>query len=97
MSKIIEIYESASADGYSLFGDGVYFTEKHQAEHFSRAKHGGCSRCEAHAAIQTKSGEIYLLKRTTPVVMKDSREYNQKIKEAALAKLSEEEKRLLGL
>ena len=97
MSKIIEVYESASTDGYSMYGDGVYFLELHQAEHYSTNKHRGYGRTRAHDALQLEDGRVFTLKSTTPIIIQGSKGYAERIKEGALAKLSPEEKEILGL
>lgn len=96
--KIVTIYESASTDGYTGFGDGIFFTEKNLAENRSKSKHGNYStRPFSHLAIEIETGKYILVKSENPVCIEDGVAEKEAQKQNALSKLSDYEKEILGL
>lgn len=96
--EIVTLYEPASSDGYSSKGDGKYYLESHVATAQGKQRHGNYASSNfEHPAIKGDAGKFWLLKQTTPVVLADSAEAQAEIKKAALAKLSAEERKVLGL
>ncbi len=94
--KIVTLYESGSTDGYKPFGDSTYFNFESKAVSFANNKHGGFSiKPIKHSAIEHQ-GKYYLLKSSDPVGLYNSEFEKEKLKEAALAKLSKEERKALG-
>ena len=96
--NIIQIYESASTDGYKSFGDGVFFDTSTGANAFAKQKHGGYAvDALKHLSIMDKDGRYYLLKDTNPISLYGSRQAGEDMAKAALAKLTPEERKALGI
>lgn len=97
---IIEIYESASTDGYSMFGDKKYFYKKCDADEYSKLKHGKFfGRSLLRRGLSTGSEDEFYLFKEDPViiVIENTKAMDEKLKEIVLSKLTDKEKELLGL
>lgn len=96
--KIVTLYEPASSDGYSSKGDKQYNLDKTVAVAQGKQKHGNYANTPfEHLAVKDTDGKYYLLKQAEPVLLADSAEAKAEIKKTALAKLSAEERQVLGL
>lgn len=96
--EIINIYESASTDGYTSTGDRKYFTEKSLAIAYGKNKHGNyVTDPICYYAINIPDDGYLILASKDPVFLADSEEEKKKIKDHALSKLSSEEREVLGI
>jgi len=96
VNKIITMYMTGHSDGYSRFYDGILYRNLNSARMAGMARHGNYYlEPVAHKCVILSDGKTYIVdgpyKTATSVAQeKDSRE-------RALAKLTPEEQRLLGL
>lgn len=95
--KIVTLYEPQSTDGYRSFGEGVYFKIKTLADNYAKNKHKSYAYLsEEHKAI-VDGEDYYLLKSEFPVYVEGSEKADEQKRKSALSKLSEEDKKVLGL
>lgn len=95
--KIITLYESGSTDGYTDRGDGMFYLKEHEAKSYSENKHHGYGRVLTHKNVAEIDGEYYMLKRVEPIVLANTVEELKKLRELAMNKLTDADKRVLGL
>lgn len=95
--KIIKLYESGTTDGYTTQGEGMFFVHEHEAKAYCEAKHQGYGRIVTHDNVAEIDGEYYLLKRRSPITLASTIEAQKKLKEEILKKLTDDEKKILGL
>ena len=95
--KIITLYESGSTDGYTDSGSGMFYLLEHEARSHAENKHGCYGRVITHNSVAEIDGEYYLLKRATPIVLANTLEQIKELKELAMSKLTDADKRVLGL
>lgn len=94
----ITLYESASTDGYSTQGDGRYFLSRIEAEQENKELgHGGHGRVIEHKNCIYVEGKYYSLTNRNGICLAKPREEEETIRKNALAKLTAEEQRLLGI
>lgn len=97
--ETITLYESGSTNGYKIYGGNRFFRNKEEAEKDSNhpCMGGyGAIRCHSNSYIHLKDGNYYL-ENGKKVFLAKPRETVKEMREAALAKLTEEEIFLLGL
>lgn len=95
---IVKLYETASSDGYSSSGDGLYFLDKTVAISVGKNKHGNyASGPLEHNGVKVSKDGYLLIQRIDPIVLADSEAHKEKIRQSALKKLSSEEKEILGI
>lgn len=95
--KIVTLYEPQSSDGYGSFGDGVYFKTETLADNYSKNKHKAYASYSKDYKAIVDGEDYYLLERETPVYVEGSNKSKERKREIALSKLSEEDKKVLGL
>lgn len=96
--EVIELYETASTDGYKQHPDGKFFESKFKAVAYGKNKYGYHSTEPiAHFAISDGDGNYYLLQQKESIQLADSKAEMEKVKRAALSKLTIEERQVLGL
>lgn len=95
--KIIKLYESGTTDGYTTSGEGMFFVNEYEAKSYVENKHHGYGRVITHDNVAEIDGEYYLLKRRSPITLASTIEAQKKLKEEILKKLTDEEKKILGL
>lgn len=97
--EIVKIYESASTDGYTHTGDGLYFLDETIAIAVAKNKHGSYSVnpiLHKGIAIDDKGGYI-LVYSDKPIALADSEAEKECIRMSAISKLSKEECEVLGI
>jgi len=94
----VTIYEIAETDGYRPCPRGIFLFKKAEAILLTKHLYGNYRADPIpHNALRAKDNDFYLLKSEKPVFLYDSEKAKEEIKEKALAKLTDEEKELLGL
>lgn len=100
MSKIFEIWVVYTGGDDRFIGTPtLFFSSEYLACHEARGKgwYGGDAPVRQHHAVEV-DGKFYLLEDAEPIDLDgELKAKNEQLKEKALAKLSEEEKRALGL
>lgn len=92
--KLVTLYEPRSTDGYRSFGEGCYFKMSSSAEDYSRKKNGAYSASnKEHKSIVDGDN----LKSGSPVYVEGTEKADEQKRKLALSKLSEEDKKVLGL
>lgn len=90
--KILNIYETASSDGYKTIGNGNYFASKSVAASMAEkiSKDVG-SDVITHKAVRVegKVPKYYILRSDSPIELYNPNEAEDKIREDALAKLTD--------
>ena len=96
--KIVTLYESASSDGYRPSGDGLFYLNESEAKAAGDVKHSGwsCSPLQ-HEAMDTGDGKFYLLASSSPVALANTPAHKEQLRQMALKKLTDSEKKILGL
>ena len=96
--EIIEIYETASSDGYTDSGDRLYYLDLSIAKIAGRNKHKNyASGPIHHFAIKFDKDRYLILKSEKPVIIADTKTAIAEARKSALNKLNKEEQELLGL
>jgi hypothetical protein len=100
--EIVKLIESASSDGYKPSGDGNFFLDCSLATAFAKGKYGNHADIIEHWAVKESEDSYYILgswclNMPEPVALFNSEAAKNQIKEKALSKLTEEEKKILGL
>jgi hypothetical protein len=75
----------------------MFYLAEHEAKSYSTNKHNGYGRVITHDKVADIDGVYYLLKRATPIVLANTVEQLKELRELAMSKLTEEDKRVLGL
>lgn len=95
--KIVAIYEPQYSNGCRNFGEGVYFKTETLADNYSKNKHKAYASYSQDYKAIVDGEDYYLLERETPVYVEGSNKSKEQKRKLALSKLSEEDKKVLGL
>lgn len=97
---IIIVYETSHTDGYKNNPGGDFFRTKEEAVAYAKVRFSGHGSSPiVHNAMVHGNGLLYLLKQVTPVTLADATQevLEAKKRNAALNKLTDEDKKILGL
>jgi hypothetical protein len=96
--NIITLYRPCSTDGYTHFPEDIFFDNSLESARYAKEKHGGYAvDSSAVKAIEGEPGYYYLLSRETPVTIHGSLEFGEQARQAALGRISPQDKAILGL
>lgn len=96
--EIQKIYETASTDGYTHNGDGLFFLSETIATATGKNRHGSYSAGPiCHYGIEVEPDKFLLLKSIKPIVLANSDAAINDAKKAALEKLTIADREILGL
>ncbi len=95
--KIVTIYEPQYSNGCRNFGEGVYFKTETLADNYSKNKHKAYASYSKDYKAIVDGEDYYLLKIESPVYIEGSEKADEQKRKEALSKISEEDKRVLGL
>lgn len=94
--RMVRVYRAGHTDGYKYFFSGPVFRSAAEADAVSLKENGGYAvKAEECQALETDDGRLFLLLDETRYA--EAALTERALREAALTKLTADERRLLGL